>query len=146
MRHNKNHDIQIFKCKSCGKKFSTNLGFEKMKASSEVITSVMQLYFTGESLRGVQKFIKLQGINVNYTTIYRRMKKYTKLMDDYLNTIIPQVGDKWHADEVWLKIRGYRKYFFAMMDNDTRLWMALEVADSKFRHDARSLLQWENKP
>lgn len=37
------------------------------------------------------------------------MKKYTKLMDDYLNTTTPQVGDKWHADEVWLKIRGLQE-------------------------------------
>ena len=140
IRHNKNYDIQRFKCKNCDKKFSINLGFEKMKASPQMITSALQLYFTGESLRGVQKFIKLQGINVNHTTIYRWVKKYIKLMDSYLQTITPQVGDKWHADEVWVKINGDKKYLFAMMDNETRFWIAQEVADSKFSHDAQNLL------
>ena len=94
VRHNKNYDLQIYRCKSCSKKFSINLGFEGMKATPEIITSAMQLYFTGESLRGVQKFIRLQGINVNHTTVYRWIKKYTKMMDDYLSTITLQVGEK----------------------------------------------------
>ncbi len=45
-------------------------------------------------------------------------------MDDYLTTITPQVGEKWHADEVWLKVSGDRKYLFAMMDSETRFWIA----------------------
>lgn len=62
-------------------------------------------------------------------------------MDNYLSTITPQVGEKWHADEVWLKVKGDRKYLFAMMDNETRFWIAQEVADSKFKHNAQSLLK-----
>ena len=141
IRKNKTHSIQVFQCKDCKKKFSINLGFERMHASPQVITSALQLYFTGESLRGVQKFIRLQGIDVDHTTVYRWINKYTKLMDDYLSTITPQVGEKWHADEVWLKVKGDRKYLFAMMDNDTKFWIAQEVADSKFKHDAQSLLK-----
>ena len=62
-------------------------------------------------------------------------------MDEYLKTITPQVGDKWRADEVWVKISGDKKFLFAMMDQDTRFWIAQEVADSKFRHNAQSLLR-----
>jgi len=141
IRHNRNYDLQIFKCKQCSRKFSTNLGFEGMHASPQVITSAMQLYFTGESLRGVQKFLRLQGVSMSHVAVYKWVKKYTGLMDEYLRTITPQVGDKWHADEVWLKVTGDRKYLFAMMDSETRFWIAQEVADSKFKHDARSLLK-----
>ncbi len=141
IRHNKNHNIQRYKCICCNKKFSINIGFEKMRATPEIIINAIQLYFTGESYRNIQKFITLQGINISHQAIYKWVKKYTKLMDDYLNTITPHVGDKWHADEVWLKVKGNRKYLFAMMDNDTRFWLAQEVADSKFKHDARTLLR-----
>jgi len=140
IRHNKNYDLQIYKCKDCSKKFSINIGFEGMRATPDMITQAMQLYFTGESLRGVQKFLKLQGVNMSHVSIYKWVKKYVKLMDNYLQTITPQVGNKWHADEVWLKINGDKKYLFAMMDNDTRFWIAQEVADSKFKHDAQNLL------
>ena len=141
IRKNKTHSIQKYQCRQCNRYFSINLGFEKMHASPQVITSAMQLYFTGESLRGVQKFLRLQGVNMSHVLIYNWVKKYAQLMDDYLKTITPQVGEKWHADEVWLKVKGDRKYLFAMMDNETRFWIAQEVADSKFKHDARSLLK-----
>lgn len=95
-----------------------------MRASPQVITSAMQLYFTGESLRNVQKFLRLQGVEISHKTVYVWIKKYTGLMEKYLEKITPQVGDKWRADEVWVKIKGDMKYLFAMMDDDTRFWLA----------------------
>ncbi len=59
IRKNKTHSIQLYQCGDCKKYFSFNLGFEKMHASPQIIASAMQLYFTGESLRWVQKFLKL---------------------------------------------------------------------------------------
>jgi transposase-like protein len=112
-----------------------------MHASPQTVTSAIQLYFTGESLRNVQKFLKLQGIEVNHTTIYRWIGKYVKLMDKYLANFKPQVSDRWRADELYLKIKGNKRYLFAMMDDETRWLIAQEVADSKYNHDARSLLK-----
>jgi transposase-like protein len=141
IRHNKNYDIQRYECKACNKKFSINLGFEKMHASPQTITSAIQLYFTGESLRNVQKFLRLQGIEIDHTTIYRWIGKYVKLMDKYLGNFKPQVSDRWRADELYLKIKGDKRYLFAMMDDETRWLIAQEVADSKYNHDAKSLLK-----
>ena len=42
-----------------------------------------------------------------------------------------QVGNKWHADEVWLKVKGNRKYLFAMMDSEARFWLAKMLAKKK---------------
>ncbi len=62
-------------------------------------------------------------------------------MKAYLDKITPQVGDTWRADEVYVKIKGDKKYLFALMDDETRFWIAQEVSDSKFKHDARNLLR-----
>lgn len=62
-------------------------------------------------------------------------------MESYIDKIVPQVGDAWRADEVFVKIRGELKYVFAMMDDETRYLIAHEVADRKEGHDARGLLQ-----
>lgn len=51
IRHNKSGDIQKLICESCDRTFSFNIGFEKMKHNSKAITTAMQLYFRGESLR-----------------------------------------------------------------------------------------------
>jgi transposase-like protein len=48
LRHNMYGDIQRFSCKSCGKSFTVNLGFERMKHNPQAITTAMQLYFSGE--------------------------------------------------------------------------------------------------
>ena len=61
IRHNKYGDLQRFSCKTCGYRFTVNIGFEKMHATPQAITSTMQLYFTQESLRGIQKFLKIAG-------------------------------------------------------------------------------------
>lgn len=63
LRKNKNQQIQKYLCRNCDRYFSFNLGFEGMRATPEIITSAMQLHFTGVSLRGVQKFIKLQCVD-----------------------------------------------------------------------------------
>lgn len=112
LRHNKYGNIQRYKCKDCNKRFSINLGFEKMRASPQVITSAMQLYFTGESFRNVQRFLRLQGIEVSHKTIYKWIKKYVSLMHGYLDQITPQVSDMWRSDELFLKIKGDTKYLY----------------------------------
>jgi len=128
--------LQRYLCKNCGKRFSFNLGFEGMKASPQVITSAMQLYFTGESLRNVQRFLRLQGVKVSHVSVYRWIRKYVNLMQKYLEKITPQVSDTWRADEMFLKIKGNPKYLYALMDDETRFWIAKEVAGDKFTAEA----------
>jgi putative transposase len=141
LRHNKCGDIQKYNCKACGRYFTINLGFEKMRSTPEIITSAMQLYFTGESLRNVQKFLRLRGVNVSHTAVYKWIKKYVKLMNEYLEKIKPNVSDTWRADELYVKIHGNMKYLFALLDDETRFWIAQEVADTKYQHDARNLFR-----
>ena len=136
IRHNKYGNIQRYLCKDCGKRFSFNLGFDKMKARPEAITSALQLYFTGESLRNVQKFLRLQGVNVSHVSIYKWIQKYVGLMEDYLKQITPQVSDTWRADEMWMKFKGNPKYLYALLDDETRFWIAKEVAGDKLSKEA----------
>jgi transposase-like protein len=139
VRHNKHGDLQVYLCRKCQKHFTINLGFEGMRATPQIITSAMQLYFTGESFRNVQKFLKLQGVKVSHVAVYTWIKKYTALMTQYLAKITPNVSDTWRADELYVKINGDMKYLFAMMDDETRFWIAQEVAETKNQHDTRKL-------
>jgi transposase-like protein len=60
-------------------------------------------------------------------------------MEEYLSQITPQVGETWRADELFLKVKGNMKYLFAMMDDDTRFWIAQQIADTKYTADVRPL-------
>jgi putative transposase len=141
IRHNKRGDIQKYNCRECKRYFTINLGFDRMRATPQVITSALQLYFTGESFRNIQKFLKLQGVNINHTTIYRWIKKYVNLMRSYLERITPNVGDAWRADELYVKVRGNPKYLFALMDDQTRFWIAQQVADTKYTSNIQPLFK-----
>ena len=132
LRHNGYGDLQRFTCKACGKRFTQNLGFERMKANPQAITSAMQLYFTGESLRNVQKLLRLQGVEVSHVAIYKWIRKYVSLMEKYLEQIKPQVSNTWRADELYFKVQGNMKYLYCLLDDQTRFWIAQQVADSKF--------------
>jgi putative transposase len=138
-RKNKSGNIQIYECKDCQKYFTFNIGFEHMKHSPQAITTAMQLYFSGESFRNTQKSLKLLGIEVSHKTVFKWVKKYITLMRDYVETLKPNVSYTWRADELYVKIRGNMKYLFAMMDDETRFWIAQEVAETKMKHDARVL-------
>lgn len=145
LRKNKNYSIQTFQCKDCKKKFSINIGFEKMRATPQAITASMNLYFNGESLRHVADSMKLFGVKVTHQTIHNWIKKYIGLMDNYLQSITPQVSDKWYCDEIYLKIKGDRKYLYAMLDDSSRFWIASQVADTKYTEDVRPLFKKSQK-
>jgi len=136
IRHNKYGNIQKFSCKACGRYFTVNLGFEHMKHNPQGITAAMQLYFSGESLRNTAKSLRLIGVVVSHQTIYNWIQKYVQLMDEYLAQIRPQVSDTWRADEMFLKIKGNKKYMYALLDDETRYWIAKEVAGDKLSGEA----------
>jgi putative transposase len=62
-------------------------------------------------------------------------------MNEYLEKLKPNVSDTWRADELYVKIHGNLKYLFALLDDETRFWIAQEVADTKYQHDARNLFR-----
>jgi putative transposase len=139
LRKNKSGNIQKFYCRECQHYFTINIGFEKMKHNPQAITTTMQLYFSGESLRNTAKSLKLLGIEVTHKTVFMWIKKYIGLMKDYADRITPNVSDTWRADELYVKVRGNMKYLFAIMDDETRFLIAQEVAETKEKHDARNL-------
>ena len=145
LRQNKNYAVQVYECRDCNRKFSHNLGFEGMRATPEQITMAMNLYFNGESSRKVAQSLTLTGIKVSHITVQKWNKKYVELMDRYLDRITPQVGEAWRTDELYLKIKGDRKYLFAMLDNETRFWLAQMVSEHKGSDDVSPMFREAKK-
>ena len=90
-----------------------------MHATPQMITSALQLYFTGESFTNVQKFLKLQGVKMSHVAIYKWIKKYVTLMKSYLEKITPNVSDALRADELYMKVKGNPKYLLVLNDKDS---------------------------
>ena len=143
MRKRKNDSVQVYACLDCKKRFTANFGFEKMRSRDVIITRTLQMYYAGMSVRDISDCFEQEEITVTYRTIYNWVAKYSKMTSDYLNEIIPRTNGRTmvRADEIWIKIRGEQKYLFASMDDDTRYWLASDMAHTKFQHNADVLLE-----
>ena len=62
-------------------------------------------------------------------------------MEKYLEKIKPNASNVWRTDELYLKVKGNNKYLFALMDDETRFWIAQQVADKKNSSDIRPFFQ-----
>ena len=145
MKKNKNGTLQMYRCKDCQRRFTTNYGFENRQFDEATITGAMQMYFAGMSVRDISNHYSMMGTEVSHMTIYRWVSEYSRMTTTYLNGIVPRVGSWFRADEVWVKINGKQCYLFASMDDDTRYWLASDIADNKFQHNADSLLDMTKK-
>ena len=85
--------------------------------------------------------MRLLRVQVSHQTVYNWTDKYTALMERYIDKITTQVSDTWATDELFLKVKGNMKYLYAMMDEQTRFWIAQEVAETKYTADVRPLFQ-----
>ena len=142
-RKNRNGTVQIFKCLDCKKRFSSNFGFEKMRHDYTTITGALQMYYSGMSVRDIENHYEMMGIEVNHSSIYDWICKYSTMVSKYLNDIVPRTNDRMmvRADEVWIKVNGKQNYLFASMDDDSRYWLASDMAETKFQHNADRLLE-----
>lgn len=140
-KNKKSGTVQKYHCRDCDSYFTFNAGFDKMHGTPQLITTAMQLYLGGESLRNVQKFLALQNLKVTHQTVWNWIKRYTSLMQKYLDKIQPQVSGVWRTDELYLKVKGNPKYLYALMDDETRYWISAQVSDKKYTEDIRPLFQ-----
>ncbi|MGB8034292.1 MAG: DDE-type integrase/transposase/recombinase [Nitrososphaeraceae archaeon] len=62
-------------------------------------------------------------------------------MQGYLEQIKPNVGNAWRTDELYVKVRGNMKYLYALMDDETRFWIAQQVADTKYTANINPLFK-----
>jgi putative transposase len=70
------------------------------------------------SFREVEELMLERGIVVSYETIRRWCGKFGQTYANALRGRQPQMGDKWHMDEVFIKINGRLQYLWRAVDQD----------------------------
>jgi transposase-like protein len=116
---------QRYLCKNCGHKFIEGSDFPRMRTESRIISSSVDFYFEGLSVRKIQAQIeKLYGIHVSHTTILRWIFKYSSLVSKYVETLSPQLLGIYHVDETAIKCKGVQKWFWEIIDEQTKFLVA----------------------
>ena len=70
------------------------------------------------SLRDVELIVAERGVDIAYETIRRWCKKFGANFADCLRRRRPQPGDKWHLDEVFIRIQGVQHYLWRAVDQN----------------------------
>jgi putative transposase len=77
------------------------------------------LYFNfALSYREVEMMLARRGIEVSYETIRQWCLKFGQAYANELRRRRPRPGDKWHLDEVVLKIKGQQCYLWRAVDQE----------------------------
>jgi putative transposase len=85
----------------------------------EIISECVWLYFRfGVSFRDVEEMVASRGVLVSYETIRCWCDKFGKAYADGLRRRRARTGDKWHLDEVFLKINGITHYLWRAVDQN----------------------------
>ena len=83
----------------------------------EIINHCVWLYFRFPlSFRAVEELMLARGVVVSYETIRRWCAKFGQAYANGLRRRRPRSGDKWHLDEVLVKINGQRRYLWPAVD------------------------------
>ena len=99
--------------------------FAGYRFPAEIISQAVWLYFRFPlSLRMVEEMLALRGIVVSHETLRQWGRKFGQAIANGIHRRLPQAGDKWHLDEVVLKINGMTHWLWRVVDQAA---MALDV-------------------
>jgi len=132
---------QRWLCNSCSKRF-VNEPVSKIKGNEDTIITAIDLYMKGVSFRGIADTIKqLFGLKVTHVTVMNWVTNYMAQINDYVNSLKADVGDRWHADEQFIKVKGKQEYVWNVLDSDTRFLLASNESPKRYYDSARQTFQ-----
>ncbi|MFD0229662.1 IS6 family transposase [Streptomyces hirsutus] len=98
---------------------STPPSYKGHRYPVEVISHCVWLYFRFPlSFREVEEVMLERGVLVSHETVRRWCAKFGQHYANALRRRQPRPGDKWHLDEVFIKISGEQKYLWRAVDQD----------------------------
>ncbi len=104
---------------------------------AEIIGYAVWLYHVFSlSLRDVELLLAERGVVVSYETVRRWCKKFGASFADRLRRRRPRPGDRWHLDEVFIRIQGVQHYLWRAVDQNGVVLDILVLA----RRDANAAL------
>lgn len=137
---------QVYFCKGCQRRFVNNIDFENMKYNPKIIALTLDLYFKGVSLRKISHHLKeFYDLDISYKSVYNWIEKYVGIMNQYVNSIQPEIGEVWHTDEMMVNIGGNWEYLWNVIDEHTRFQLASVVSKERHVRDARMVFQKAKK-
>jgi putative transposase len=122
-------------------KTSARARYAGYRFPSEIISHAVWLYFRFPlGLRMVEELLAARGIIVSHETVRQWARKFGQPFANQIRRRLPRVGDKWHLDEVVLKIAGAKHWLWRAVDQ-TGIVLDVLVQRRRDKHAAKRLLR-----
>jgi putative transposase len=107
----------------------------------EIISYAVWLYFRFPlSLRMVEEMLAFRGVAVSYETVRQWGRKFGQAFANQIRDRLPCGGDKWHLDEVVLKIAGVKQWLWRAVDQ-TGIVLDVLVQSRRDKQAAKRLIR-----
>lgn len=104
----------------------------------EIIQHAVWLYFRfALSYRDVEDLLAERGIDVSYETVRRWAIKFGRAYAGQIRRCHPRPSDRWHLDEVFIRIGGKVHYLWRAVDDEGEVLDAIVQS----RHDRTAALK-----
>lgn len=140
--------IQRYKCKSCGKFFTIDNGFFRMRNAPQKITLCLDLFYRGVSTRKVQEHLQaFYPHNSSHKSIYKWIVKYAKIIGKFTDNLKVSSSGSVEFDEMEYHRRKSHKHkgvdknwFIDCIDTETRFMLSSGYAKSRSKKEIKNVL------
>ena len=142
-----NEKHQRWKCKNkkCGKVFVYRAGMERMRHTKENVCDAIDLFCKKVSYAGIADTLDRKGISIHPSSIYRWIKKFIRIISQFVSKLPINTGERSRVDELYIHIMGIMYYLFAMTDEKTRFMLAWRLGEQKDGFNATELFEAAEK-
>ena len=93
--------------------------YRRHRFPAEIISHSVWLYFRfALSFHDVEEIMAMRGVTLTYETIREWCLKFGQTFANELRRRRPRPGDKWHLDEMFIRINGTDHYLWRAVDQD----------------------------
>ena len=98
---------------------ATEASYKGHRYPVEIISHCVWLYYRfALSLRDISEMMLERGVVVSHETVRQWCAKFGQGYANQLRRRRPRPGDKWHVDEVFIRINGKHHYLWRAVDQD----------------------------
>lgn len=134
---------RLYKCLVCGRKFTPDSPFLGMRNDPEIVAQCLDLYNSGLSFRSIAQHLKrTRGIKISHSSIYRWLRKYSKILKPYVDTFkVDGQDSKLGADEMMIQVSGEWMWAWHVISKEKRFILSNIVSPTRDMDTTKELFR-----
>lgn len=132
--------IQRYRCLSCQRTFTENLGFLGRHKSEETILEVISFYLKGLTTRELA-----ESFCISKNTVLAWVLFYAHLLLRFCARFVQKYARHLHMDELFLKMKDTFFYVWSSLDRETK-WAVFHFCSRRTKREAQNLMEKSPQP